>query len=178
EVVLTPGDEDMAGAVRRAGEIIAQNPNCLELRQFENPANPAVHRKTTGPEILEATGGDIAAFVAGVGTGGTLTGAGEVLKAAIENLDIVAVEPASSPVLSGGKPGAHAIEGIGAGFVPEVLDTGIIDEVVRIGNHTAFATARRAARLEGLPVGISSGSALAAALEIGCRPAMAGKLVV
>jgi cysteine synthase A len=166
EVVLTPGDEDMAGAVRRAGEIIAQNPNCLELRQFENPANPAVHRKTTGPEILEATGGDIAAFVAGVGTGGTLTGAGEVLKAAIENLDIVAVEPASSPVLSGGKPGAHAIEGIGAGFVPPILNRELIDRVITVEDRTAFDMTEALASRESLLVGISSGANVVAARQV------------
>ena len=166
EVLLTPGDEDMAGAVRRAGEIIARNPNCLELRQFENPANPEVHRRTTGPEILEATGGRIAAFVTGVGTGGTITGAGQVLKDAIEGIEIVAVEPAASAVLSGGKAGPHAIEGIGAGFVPSILNLDIIDRVLTVEDRDAFDMTEALASRESLLVGISSGANVVAARQV------------
>lgn len=166
EVVLTPGDQDMGGAVQRAAQIVAQNPKCVELRQFENPANPDVHRRTTGPEILEATGGDVAAFVAGVGTGGTITGAGGVLKAEVEGIQIVAVEPAASPVLSGGKPGAHAIEGIGAGFVPAILDRDVIDRVLTVDDRAAFDMTERLASEESLLVGISSGANVVAAREV------------
>ena len=166
EVVLTPGDEGMAGAVRRAGEIIARNPNCLELRQFENPANPEVHRRTTGPEILEATAGPIAAFVTGVGTGGTITGAGRMLKEADEGIEIVAVEPAASAVLSGGKAGPHAIEGIGAGFVPPVLDRDVLDRVLTVEDRDAFDMAEALASRESLLVGISSGANVVAARQV------------
>ena len=161
EVVVTPGDEDIAGAVRRAGEIVGQNPRCIELRQFENPANPEVHRQTTGPEILHATEGKIAAFVAGVGTGGTITGAGEVLKSAVPGVRVIAVEPASSAVLSGKPAGSHAIEGIGAGFVPAVLNRSIIDEIIPVEDRAAFEMTQALAREESLLVGISSGATLA-----------------
>jgi cysteine synthase A len=148
------------------------------LQQFENPANPAVHRRTTAEEIWRDTGGRLHALVVSVGTGGTLTGCAQVLKPRLPDLKIIAVEPEDSPVLSGGRPGAHKIQGIGAGFVPANLDSNLIDEVVRIGNETAFATARKAAALEGIPAGVSSGATLAAALEVGARPGMAGKRIV
>ncbi len=169
EVMLTPGDQDMAGAVRKAREIVAQNPNCIELRQFENPANPDVHRKTTGPEILETVEGNIAAFVAGVGTGGTITGAGEALKGAIPNVRIVAVEPAASAVLSGKSHGPHAIEGIGAGFIPAILNRGIIDDVISVEDRAAFNMTQALAREESLLVGISSGAAVVAARQVAER---------
>ncbi len=169
EVILTPGDQDMAGAVKKAREIVEQNPNCIELRQFENPANPEVHRQTTGPEILQATDGNIAAFVAGVGTGGTITGAGEVLKNAIPNLQIVAVEPAASAVLSGKSAGIHAIEGIGAGFIPSILNLDIIDDVIAVEDLTAFNMTEALAREESLLVGISSGAAVVAARQVAER---------
>ena len=178
EVVLTPAEQGMAGAVARARELVAETPGAVMPQQFENPANPAIHRRTTAEEIWRDTEGRVDAVVATVGTGGTLTGVGEVLKARKPAVRIIAVEPEDSPVLSGGAAGAHQIEGIGAGFVPAVLNRSVIDEILTIGNETAFATARRAARLEGLPVGISSGAALAAALEVGCRPEWAGKLIV
>jgi cysteine synthase A len=147
-------------------------------QQFSNPANPEVHRKTTAEEIWRDTAGRVDVVVSGVGTGGTLTGVGQVLRQRKPTFRMVAVEPEDSPVLSGGPPGAHKIQGIGAGFLPEVLDTEQIDEVIRIANDTAFNTAREAARIEGLPVGISSGAAIAAALEVGARPEMAGKVIV
>ena len=166
KVVLTPGSEDMAGAVKRAREIMQQNPRCMEMRQFENPANPEVHRLTTGPEILEATKGNISAFVTGVGTGGTITGAGEVLKDAIPDIRIVAVEPASSAVLSGKSPGPHAIEGIGSGFIPAILNQAIIDEVITVEDRDAFEMTGELAAKESLLVGISSGAALVAARKV------------
>ena len=175
---LTPAAKGMAGAITRAKEIVAQSPDALMLQQFDNPANPEAHRATTAEEIWRDTAGRVDAVVCPVGTGGTLTGIGEVLKARRPGLRMIAVEPEDSAVLSGGFPGPHMIQGIGAGFVPSVLDTGLIDEVLTIANQTAFDTARRAARLEGLPVGISSGAALAAAIEVGVRPDMAGKLIV
>jgi cysteine synthase A len=178
EIELTPAGKGMRGAIERAEALVRELPDAFMPQQFENAANPAVHARSTAEEIWHDSGGAIDVLVSAVGTGGTITGVAAVLKARKPGLRAVAVEPEDSPVLSGGPPGLHQIQGIGAGFVPEVLDTGLIDEVVRIGNNTAFSTARLAARLEGLPVGISSGSALAAALEIGARPGMAGKLVV
>ena len=178
ETELTPAAKGMKGALARAEEIVAETPGAIMLQQFENPANPAAHRRTTAEEIWVDTGGTVDAIVSGVGTGGTLTGVAEVLKPRLPSLRMVAVEPEDSPVLSGGVPGPHKIQGIGAGFVPGVLNTGLIDEVLKIGNETAFAMARKAARLEGLPVGISSGAALAAALELGARDEMAGKTIV
>ncbi|TVR80555.1 MAG: cysteine synthase A [Rhodospirillales bacterium] len=178
EIVLTPAAKGMPGAVAKAEEIVASHPGAVMLQQFNNPANPEIHRKTTAEEIWRDTGGQVDAVISGVGTGGTLTGIAEVLKPRNPGLRMIAVEPEDSPILSGGVPGPHKIQGIGAGFVPAVLDTDLIDEVIRIGNETAFATARHVARLEGLPVGISSGAALAAALEVGSRDDMAGKSIV
>jgi len=164
--------------VARANEIVATMPNAVIPQQFENPANPDIHRRTTAEEIWNDTDGAVDAVISGVGTGGTITGVGQVLKAKKPGVRIVAVEPEDSAVLSGGPPGPHPIQGIGAGFVPAILDRKVIDEVVTIANETAFATARRTAKLEGIPVGISSGAAIAAALEIGARPDMAGKTIV
>ncbi len=178
EIVQTPAALGMKGAIARAEEILANTPGAIMLQQFENPANPEVHRRTTAEEIWADTGGNIDMVISGVGTGGTLTGLGDVLKGYNGHLKMVAVEPEDSPVLSGGIPGPHKIQGIGAGFIPPILDQTLIDEVIKIGNETALATARKAARLEGLPGGISSGAALAAALEIGARPEMAGKVIV
>ncbi len=178
ELVLTDGSLGMRGAVDKAEALLKELPHAVMPQQFSNPANPAIHRLTTAEEIWADSAGKVDVVVSGVGTGGTLTGVGEALKARKPGLRMVAVEPEDSPVLSGGQPGPHKIQGIGAGFVPEILDTGLIDEVVRIANDTAFSLAREAAALEGLPVGISSGAALAAALEIGSRPAMAGKMIV
>jgi len=175
---LTPAAKGMSGAIARAEELVREIGDAVMPQQFSNPANPEIHRRTTAEEIWRDTGGAVDAVVSGVGTGGTLTGVGEVLKPRSPRLRMIAVEPEDSPVLSGGPPGPHKIQGIGAGFVPEILNTRMIDEVVRIGNDTAFAMARRAAALEGLPVGISSGAALAAALEVGARPEMAGKRIV
>jgi cysteine synthase A len=178
ELQLTPAALGMRGALAAARRILAEQPNSLMLQQFENPANPAIHRRTTAEEIWRDTGGRLHALVVGVGTGGTITGCAQVLKPRLPDLRIIAVEPEDSPVISGGRPGPHKIQGIGAGFVPANLDAALVDEVVRIGNETAFSTARRAAALEGLPVGISSGATLAAALEVGARPEMAGRRVV
>lgn len=178
ETELTPAGEGMRGAIARAEKIVAEIGDAIILQQFNNPANPEIHRTTTAEEIWRDTGGNLDAFVAGVGTGGTVTGVGRALKPRLPHLRIVAVEPEDSPVLSGGLPGAHKIQGIGAGFIPQILDTKLIDEVVRIGNDIAFQTARKAAKLDGLPVGISSGAALAAALDVGARPGMAGKRIV
>lgn len=178
EIELTPADQGMKGAIKRAEELTARHPNSIILQQFENPANPEIHRRTTAEEIWEDTGGQVDAVVSGVGTGGTLTGIAEVIKARKPDFRLIAVEPEDSPVLSGGVPGPHKIQGIGAGFVPGVLNTDMIDEIVKIGNETSYAMARKAARLEGLPVGISSGAALAAALEVGGRADMKGKLIV
>ena len=178
ELELTPAAEGMKGAIRRAEELLAKLPNAYILQQFKNPANPEIHRKTTAVEIWNDTEGRADILISGVGTGGTLTGIADALKARKPGFKAIAVEPEDSPVLSGGLPGPHKIQGIGAGFIPEILNTKLIDEVVRVSNERAFATARKAARLEGLPVGISSGAALAAALEIGGRPENKGKLIV
>ena len=178
ELVLTPAAQGMKGAIAKANEIIAATPGAVLPQQFENPDNPEIHRRTTAEEIWNDTEGDIDAFVAGVGTGGTITGVGQVLKSRKPGVRIVAVEPEDSPVLSGGQPGPHKIQGIGAGFAPPVLDRSIIDEVITVGNQTSFDYARLMARIEGIPVGISSGAALAAAVEIGIRPEMAGKRIV
>ncbi|HRF09118.1 MAG TPA: cysteine synthase A [Xanthobacteraceae bacterium] len=178
ELVLTEAAQGMRGAVGKAEEIIAQLKNAVMPQQFRNLANPAIHRETTAEEIWNDTGGEVDAFVAGVGTGGTITGVAQVLKPRNKSLKVFAVEPEDSPVLSGGQPGPHKIQGIGAGFIPEVLDRGVIDEVVTVGNQTAFETARALARLDGIPGGISSGAAIAAALEIGARPEFAGKNIV
>ncbi|PWC77771.1 cysteine synthase A [Azospirillum sp. TSH64] len=178
ELVLTPAAEGMKGAIRKAEEILAADPNAYLLQQFKNTANPAVHRATTAEEIWKDTDGQVDFLISGVGTGGTLTGTAEVLKSRKPSFKAVAVEPEDSPVLSGGMPGPHKIQGIGAGFVPDILKKELIDEVVRISNQRAFETARAVARLEGVPVGISSGAALAAALEIGARPENEGKQIV
>jgi len=178
ELVLTPAAEGMPGAVRRAGELLSARPGAFMPQQFENPANPEVHRRTTAEEIWRDTGGEVDALVAGVGTGGTLTGIASVLKARRAGFEAVAVEPADSPVLSGGEPGPHKIQGIGAGFVPGVLDTDLIDEVIRVTNDEAMTTARRAAAEEGLFVGISAGAALFAALAYAARAGNAGKRIV
>jgi cysteine synthase A len=178
EIVLTPASKGMTGAVKRAEELVKEIKGAFMPQQFENPANPEIHRQTTAEEIWKDTDGKVDVFISGVGTGGTLTGVGEALRKYNPNLRIIAVEPEDSPVLSGGAPGPHKIQGIGAGFVPGVLERKLIDEVLQIGNETAFATARKAAKLEGLPIGISSGAALAAALEVGARSEMAGKNIV
>ena len=178
ELVLTEAAQGMRGAVGKAAEIVAQLKNAVMPQQFRNLANPKIHRETTAEEIWNDTGGEIDAFVSGVGTGGTITGVGQALKSRRKSLKIFAVEPEDSPVLSGGQPGPHKIQGIGAGFIPEVLDRSVIDEVVTVGNQTAFETARALARLDGIPGGISSGAAVAAALEIGARPDYAGKNIV
>ncbi len=178
ELVLTPGGEGMKGAIRVATEMAAADPRYFIPQQFENAANPEIHRRTTAEEILRDTDGKLDIFVSGVGTGGTLTGVGEVLKSRLPDLKIVAVEPADSPVLSGGKPGPHKIQGIGGGFVPAVLDTTLIDEVMTVTNDEAFAMARRLPVEEGLLVGISSGAAIHAALQVARRPENAGKRIV
>ena len=178
EIVLTPGADGMPGAIRKAEEIIAGNVNAFMPQQFKNPANPAIHRQTTAEEIWRDTGGKVDVFVAGVGTGGTITGVAEVLKPRKPGLRIVAVEPATSPVLSGGKPGPNRIQGIGAGFVPEILRVELIDDVVQVTDADAGETARRLAKEEGIFAGISSGAATWAALEVARRPESAGKMIV
>jgi len=178
EVVLSPGDRGMRGAVAQAEALATEIPGAVILQQFRNPANPAAHRATTGPEIWEATGGAVDIFVTGVGTGGTLTGAGGFLKERQPALQIIAVEPAASPVLSGGQPGRHPLQGIGAGFVPEVLDVGLINEIVTVEAEEAFAATRRLARQEGILAGPSSGAAVAAAEGVARRPSSAGKTIV
>jgi cysteine synthase A len=178
ELILTPGPDGMAGAIAKAEELAAGDPRYFIPQQFKNPANPAIHRATTAEEIWRDTDGQVDIFVAGVGTGGTITGVGEVLKARKPGVQIIAVEPAASPVLSGGQKGPHPIQGIGAGFVPDVLVTSVIDEIITVANEDAFATAHRAAREEGLLVGISAGAALWAALQVAARDENAGKQIV
>ncbi len=178
ELILTPAVEGMAGAIKRAEDLAARDPRYFIPQQFQNPANPEIHRRTTAEEIWRDTDGQADVLVAGVGTGGTITGVGEVLKARKPTFRCVAVEPDASPVLSGGTKGPHPIQGIGAGFVPDVLNTKIYDEIILVKNDDAFATARRAAREEGLLVGISSGAALWAAVEVARRPESAGQLIV
>ena len=178
DLILTPGAEGMRGAIGKAQEILASDPRYLMLQQFDNPANPEIHRRTTAEEIWRDTGGQLDLFVSGVGTGGTLTGVAQILKPRLPKLKIVAVEPDASPVLSGGQPGSHKIQGIGAGFVPRVLETGLIDEVVRVTNDDAIAMARRLPKEEGLLVGISSGAAVHAAVSLAQRPENAGKRIL
>ena len=178
EVVLTPGSEGMNGAIKKAKDLAASFPNAFIPQQFENPANPKIHRETTALEILNDTDGDIAAFVAGVGTGGTVTGVGQALKEKVPGIKIFAVEPSASPVLSGGNPSPHKIQGIGAGFVPEVFDKNVVDEIITVSNEDAFETSRNVASSEGLLVGISSGAALYASAQIAKRPEFTGKKVV
>jgi len=178
ELILTPGPDGMGGAIKKAEELAASDPRYLLLQQFNNPANPEIHRKTTAEEIWRDTDGKVDILISGIGTGGTITGIGEVIKARKPSFQAIAVEPDASPVLSGGVKGPHPIQGIGAGFVPKVLNTKIYDEVIRVKNDDAFDFARRAAREEGLLVGISSGAALWAAAEVAKRPENAGKLIV
>ena len=178
ELALTPAAQGMKGAIAKAQEIVAATPGAVIPQQFENPANPDIHRRTTAEEIWNDTNGGVDFVVSGVGTGGTITGIGQVLKPRKPGLKMVAVEPEDSPILSGGQPGPHKIQGIGAGFVPAILDRSIIDDVITVGNQTAFDTARHLARLEGIPVGISSGAAVAAAIELGLRPGTEGKNIV
>ena len=178
ELVLTEGAKGMKGAIAKAEELKAENPGAVIPQQFENPANPAIHRLTTAEEIWADTGGEIDAFVAGVGTGGTITGVGQALKPRRPSLQIIAVEPRDSPVLAGGEPGPHKIQGIGAGFKPKILDMDVVDEVIAVNNEEAFAYARLVARLEGIPVGISSGAAILAAIKVGRRPEFSGKTIV
>ena len=178
ELVLTPAAQGMKGAIAKANEIIGATPGAVMPQQFENPANPDIHRRTTAEEIWNDTNGEVDIVVSGVGTGGTITGVGEVLKARKPSVRMVAVEPEDLAVLSGGAAGPHKIQGIGAGFIPAILDRSVIDEIVVVGNQTAFDTARLMARIEGIPVGISSGAAIAAAIDVGRRPENAGKTIV
>lgn len=178
DLILTPGSEGMAGAIRKAEELAASDSRYFIPQQFKNPANPEIHRKTTAEEIWADTDGQVDFVVSGIGTGGTITGIGEVLKARRPALKMIAVEPDASPVLSGGQKGPHPIQGIGAGFVPDVLNTHIYDEIIRVKADDAFASARKMAKMEGLLVGISSGAATWAALQVAARPENAGKLIV
>ncbi|MEJ0011615.1 MAG: cysteine synthase A [Bauldia sp.] len=178
ELVLTDGTKGMKGAIARAEEILRETPDAVVPGQFVNPANPEIHRKTTAEEIWNDTNGEVDAFIAGVGTGGTITGVGQILKQRKPGVRIIAVEPAESPVLSGGNPGPHKIQGIGAGFVPQILDTKVYDEVIKVPTEEAFSYARLCARVEGIPVGISSGAAISAAVTVGQRPEMKGKNIV
>jgi cysteine synthase A len=178
QIELTEAARGMKGAIARAHELVAQHPGAVIPQQFENPANPEIHRTTTAEEIWNDTDGKVDIVISGIGTGGTITGVGQVLKAKKPSVQMIALEPEDSPILSGGAPGPHKIQGIGAGFVPAILDRKVIDEVITISNETALATARKAAQVEGIPVGISSGAAIAAALEVGARPENAGKTIV
>jgi cysteine synthase len=178
ELVLTPGPMGMKGAVAKAQELRDTTPGAVIPQQFENPANPEIHRLTTAEEIWNDTDGQLDVFISAVGTGGTITGVGQILKPRLPKLRVIAVEPEDSPVLSGGQPGPHKIQGIGAGFVPDVLDRSVIDEVITVGNQTAFDTARQLAKLEGIPGGISTGANVAVALEVAARPEMKGKRIV
>jgi cysteine synthase A len=178
QIELTEAAKGMKGAIARAHELVAQTPNAVIPQQFENPANPEVHRRTTAEEIWNDTDGKVDIVISGVGTGGTISGVGQVLKQKKPGVKMIALEPEDSPVLSGGAPGPHKIQGIGAGFVPANLDRKVVDEIITISNETALETARRAAREEGIPVGISSGAAIAAALEVGARAESAGKTIV
>jgi cysteine synthase A len=178
ELVLTEAAKGMRGAIARAEELQRETKGSIIPQQFQNPANPAIHRATTAEEIWNDTEGRIDAFVSGIGTGGTVTGVGSVIKQRNPKLRIIAVEPEDSPVLSGGQPGPHKIQGIGAGFIPDILDRSLIDEIITVGNQTAFDTSRKLARMEGIPGGISSGAAMAAALEVASRDGMEGKRVV
>lgn len=178
ELDLTPREKGMRGAIARAEELLKTIPDSFIPQQFQNPSNPEIHRHTTAEEIWKDTGGQLDIFVSGVGTGGTITGVGEVLKPRLPNLKVYAVEPEDSAVISGGPPGPHPIQGIGAGFIPDILNKGVIDGVIRIANANAFATSREVAAVEGLPVGISSGAAIAAALELGAKKENEGKRIV
>jgi cysteine synthase A len=178
QLELTPGPQGMKGAIARAEELKREIPGAIIPQQFQNPHNPEIHRQTTAEEIWNDTAGQLDVFISAVGTGGTITGVGEVLKPRLPNLKVIAVEPEDSPVLSGGQPGPHKIQGIGAGFVPDILDRSVIDEVLTVSNQTAFDTARLLARTEGIPGGISTGANVAAALEVAARPGMEGKRIV
>ncbi|MEO0800617.1 MAG: cysteine synthase A, partial [Pseudomonadota bacterium] len=178
ELVLTPKEKGMGGAIAKANELLETTPNAVQPQQFDNAANPEVHARTTAEEIWSDTAGGVDVFVSGVGTGGTITGVGRVLKTRKPDVKLIAVEPTDSPVLSGGSPGPHKIQGIGAGFIPSILDTGLIDEIIKVPNEMAFDVSKHVAKLEGIPGGISTGANVAAALTIAARPEMAGKKIV